>query len=389
MSSIDKIPNMSSRLLTIMATRYQDQDLVSDVATKYGLKQSSDLKDSTSSCRYVIPSFGWHPWFSHQLFDDTDPSASSVPGADASSEVIQKFKTEHYTSILTPSPEDPEFISQLPTPLSLASFLEDTRSRVGAHPIAMVGEIGIDKAFRLPEKWPQGAAPQDRDDSLTPGGREGRRLSPHTVAIPHQIAILQAQLKLAGELMVPVSIHGVQAHGVLYDAISACWKGHERDVLSKRERRRVAPNAENWSTSDESDDDEDDEYYQKMRALRRSKKKNQASKPFPPRICLHSFSGSVEVLKRYIKPQVPVDVYFSVSVVVNLGTASAHTKFAEVVAAIPDSRLLVESDLHVAGPDMDAALEDIYRRVCEVKGWDLKEGVEKIATNFNAFIFGH
>jgi len=397
MSSIASIPTMSTRLLAIMATRSQDQDLVGEVASKHGLKQPSELPSSYSdpSSRYVIPAFGWHPWFAHQLYHDDDPSAANVPGSDASPEAIREFKMKHYSAILTPPPKDPDFISQLPTPTPLASFLNATRSRVKSHPVALIGEIGIDKAFRLPEKWPDGTAPQDRNASLTtPGGREGRRLSPHTVSIPHQIAVLQAQLRLAGELQVPVSVHGVQAHGVLYDAISALWKGHEKDVLSKRERRRVAPNAEDWwSTSDESEfsnDEENDEYYQKMRALREKKKKERkaASKPFPPRICLHSFSGSVEVLKRYVKPQVPADVYFSLSTAVNLGAPSAHAKFAEVLAAIPDDRLLVESDLHAAGPDMDAALEDIYRRVCEAKRWELKDGVERIARNFKAFVFG-
>lgn len=381
MASVDGIPQMKARALTIMATRSQDQDLVASVASRLGLAARSAL--SRPGTTTVVPCFGWHPWFSHQLVDDRDPSSAPLP-ADSSEEAVQEFKTRHYTSILTPPPKDPAFIAQLPAPTPLSSFLDATRSRAAAHPVSLIGEVGLDKAFRLPDKWPEDAPP--RDASLTPGGREGRRLSPHGVAVGHQVAVLQAQLALAGELGLPVSVHGVQAHGVLYDAMAALWKGHERDVLSKRERRRVAPHAEDWSSSSEEEDDDGD-HRPKAKADREGQKKPDP-KPFPPRICLHSFSGSTEVLRRYLKPAVPADVYFSLSPAVNLATAAAAGRFAEAVRELRDDRILVESDLHQAGEPMDDALEEMYRRVCEVKGWGLREGVERIGRNYEAFVFG-
>ena len=54
----------------------------------------------------------------------------------------------------------------------------------------------------------------------------------------------------------------------------------------------------------------------------------------------------------------------------------------------PDDRILVESDLHVAGEAMDAALEAMYGKVCEVKGWELEEGIRRIGKNYEEFIFG-
>lgn len=384
MSSIASVPEMKARILTIMATRSQDQDLVSDVASKQGLTQRPSAGADVSG--RVVPSFGWHPWFSYQLVNDQDPSSATPPDSE-SEEAVHDFKTKHYTSVLAPPPQDPDFIAQLPAPTLLSTFLDSTRARASSHPVVLIGEIGLDKGFRLPGKWPAGAP---RDESLTPGGREGRRLSPHGVAMGHQVAVLKVQLGLAGELGLPVSVHGVQAHGVLYDAIAALWKGHERDVLSKRERRRVAPNAEDWSSSS-SDEDEDDTEPKASKPKPTEDKAGQKkveSKPFPPRICLHSFSGSTEVLRRYIKPQVPADIYFSLSTVVNLGTPSGAERFAEMVKEIPDERILVESDLHTAGPKIDEALEDMYRRVCEVKGWGLREGVERIGRNYEAFVFG-
>ena len=383
MASIAGIPQMKARGFAIMATRSQDQDLVTDVASKLGLVSRSALTSSDS--KSVVPSFGWHPWFSHQLLNDQDPSSISLPADSATEEAIHKFKTEHYSTILTPPPKDPSFIAQLPIPTTLSSFLDATRSRATAQPVALIGEVGLDKAFRLPEKWPEQRPP--RDASLTPGGREGRKLSPHSVSMRHQVAILQAQLRLAGELQLPVSIHGVQAHGVLYDAIGALWKGHEKDVLSGRQRKRVAPHAEDWSSSDEADEDEDHSKPKEAKTDRDIQKKGDP-KPFPPRICLHSFSGSTEVLRRYIKPAVPADVFFSLSTAVNLSTTHAAERFAEAVKEIPDDRILVESDLHSAGKEMDEALEDMYRRVCDGKGWELREGVERIGRNYETFVFG-
>ena len=384
MSSVATIPEMKARALTIMATRSQDQDLVSDVASKHGLTTRPSAAADASG--RVVPAFGWHPWFSYQLVNDQDPSAAAPPDSE-SEEAVQDFKTKHYASVLSPPPSDEAFISQLPTPTLLSTFLDATRARASSHGASLIGEIGLDKGFRLPDKWGAGAP---RDESLTPGGREGRRLSPHAVAMGHQVAVLKAQLGLAGELGLPVSVHGVQAHGVLYDAIAALWKGHERDVLSKREKRRVAPNAEDWSSSSSSDEDEDDAEPKlpKRKTVDEAGQKKVESKPFPPRICLHSFSGSTEVLRRYIKPQVPADVYFSLSTAINLSTPSGVERFAEMVKEIPDDRILVESDLHTAGPKMDDALEDMYRRVCEVKGWGLREGVEKVGRNYEAFVFG-
>ncbi|RSL89439.1 hypothetical protein CEP51_001186 [Fusarium floridanum] len=340
MSSLSDIPSMRASSLTIMATRAQDQQLVADAAA------------ATNPGKAIVPAFGWHPWFSHLLYDD-----NSTPGSVPD-------KVAHYAAVLQPEP-DAAFISSLPDPTPISSFIKSTRSLLDSHPKALVGEIGLDKAFRLPQAW----KPSDkasRDESLTPGGREGRLLSPHRVRMEHQRSILAAQLRLAAETRRAVSIHGVQAHGVLHETLAATWKGHEKEVITRRKRRLVAQGAEDFS----SDEDEDEE------------------KPYPPRICLHSFSGSVEVLKQYLHPAIPARIFVSLSSAVNLSTEATSTRTDEVLRALPDESILVESDLHIAGEDMDAALEEMYRHVCEVKGWELEDGVKRIAKNYNDFIHG-
>ncbi|PHH64620.1 hypothetical protein CDD81_4231 [Ophiocordyceps australis] len=372
MASLSHLASTRVSALAMMATRSQDQQLVASVAAEHPLDAAAYLEDggargsepynwseayeSGSRC-CVVPSFGWHPWFSHHLYDDGEGRAAAGATGRAA-------KMAHYRAILSPSPPD-DFIDALPTPLPLSCFISTTRNRLHDNPNALIGEVGLDKAFRLPEEAEAGS--DAGHDGLTPGTRHGRRLSPYRVNMAHQQAILSAQLRLAGEERRPVSVHGVQAHGVLYETLSACWKGQERRVLSRRQRRLVAAGAQ-----DESDDDNDDG----------------ETKPFPPRICLHSFSGSVEILRQWLHPSVPAKVFVSFSSAVNLGSEGGRARLDDVVRAVPDDRILVESDVHQAGPAMEAALEDMYRRVCRAKKWRLAEGVYLMRCNFDDFVFG-
>jgi Tat protein secretion system quality control protein TatD with DNase activity len=62
--------------------------------------------------------------------------------------------------------------------------------------------------------------------------------------------------------------------------------------------------------------------------------------------------------------------------------------FAALVRGVPDDVVLVESDMNVAGEEMDARMEDIVRRICKIKGWGLEEGVLRLGRNWRAFVFG-
>jgi len=375
MASVSLISEMGARSLTIMATRSQDQDLVASVA---------------SSHPKAIPSFGWHPWFSYQLYDDTVPAHQRTYNREA--EDLQAEKARHLASVLSPPPgEDDGFVADTPPLKSLSEFLSETRARLLAHPKALVGEIGLDKAFRLPQPWTPAADDQppppssDADAGITPGGREGRLLSPHRVTLGHQVSVLTAQLRLAAELGRAVSVHGVQAHGALLDALRALWKGHEREVISRRQKRMVAEGAEDeFDQSSASEDDDDDDEAGAAEAA--AAKKERQAKPYPPRICLHSFSGSAEMVRQYTDAHIPAAIFFSFSTAVNFSTPTGESKASDVIKACPDDRILVESDLHIAGDRMDAALEAMYRKVCEIKGWELKDGIERIGRNYREFV---
>ena len=373
--SIDRIATMKTRALTIMATRSQDQDLVADFADRVGIATDSfpQLKYTEREYKpqgHLIPCFGWHPWFSHHIYDDHSHSR----GCDSSGEELPS-KQEHYKFVISPSPkDDPEFIDSLPDPRSLSSLIHQTRAYLERYPLALVGEIGLDRAFRIPglEMTDNG---YEKDPALTPGGREGRRLSPYRVDMDHQRKVLKAQLNLAGEMQRAVSVHGVAAHGIVFETLQQTWRGFEKTVVSKREKKRnESQNAVHGD--DAGDDDASKEKHQESHSL----------KPFPPRICLHSYSGPPDTLRQYLHPSVPTVIFFSFSRLVNF--SSPTNKAVDVIRAVPNDRILAESDLHAAGAKMDDLLEDIVRTICEIKGWSLEDGVKQLASNWVHFISG-
>lgn len=350
MRNISIIPQMKTRCLTIMASREQDQSLVFQVASTYGVNCLADLGEETPN-RRVIPCFGWHPWFSHMMYDDTNTSEDIKKDRD--------FKINHYKSVLIPSPEDITFIESLPNPRSLKGFLQETKNYLEAFPTALVGEIGLDKSFRIPLKW-SSEYECSRNSDITPGTREGRCLSHYRVHMHHQKAVFRAQLRLAAEMRRPVSVHGVQAHGAVFDTFQDLWKEYKKQSRSNRKKISVQKkNQETQATVTES------------------------LPPYPPRICLHAYSGPVEFLKQYLDPKVPADIYFSFCALLNLPT----DKVIEVIKAVPEDRILVESDFDKASDDMDQLLEKMCRRICDNKEWSLEKGVEILGNNWRRFIF--
>ena len=358
MGQIDSIPAMRAKAVAVMATRSQDQHLVAEVAQKFGIKSRTPDSDGNFD-GHIIPCFGWHPWFSYQMYDDTDLGEPQ--------ELSAQEKSNHYRSALTPCPRDEEYISSLATPLSLSDFISKTRDYLKQFPYALVGEVGLDKSFRIPEEWtPQTKATRDR--AATPGSRDGRHLTPYRVNMEHQRKVLLAQLKLAAEMKRPVSVHGVAAHGYLYNTLEMTWKGHERKSPKNKMKAKLTKGLETMPIEGNKEG-----------------RLSPASPPYPPRICLHSYSGAADTLKQYFNRAVPADIYVSFSSAINL---SKSDKALEVIKAVPDKRILVESDLHIAGDEMDRRLEEMSRKICEVKGWNLQDGVRQLGENWVHFIFG-
>ncbi|OAL47598.1 Metallo-dependent hydrolase [Pyrenochaeta sp. DS3sAY3a] len=392
MSSISTIQNMKTRVLTVMATRAEDQDLVISAAKEHGIKASDPALWSREEC--IVPCFGWHPWFAHQMYISDDTTTSTHDGEEEiqHARLTSEAKIAHYQKVLHPhrpdplSPEDRTTFLSLPDPTSFPAFLATMKTNLLQHPYALVGETGLDRAFRIPESWSTTASAPiwaKRDTTLTPGGREGRRLTPFRCGPAHQKAVFVAQLRLAAELGRGVSVHGVQAHGLVYEALSELWKGCEREVVSRREQKKRGQDHPSVEA-----DIEDSSSNGSRKVGENVEKKGT---PFPPRICLHSYSGNASNFKQYLNPAIPARIFASFSTAINLSDAMGEETpkaFADIISAVPDHMLLVESDLHIAGEEMDKRLEDIVRRICTIKGWGLEEGVERLGRNWRAFVFG-
>jgi Tat protein secretion system quality control protein TatD with DNase activity len=313
------IDSKASGTLSAMATRPNDQIIVEGFA-----RDNPDL---------VVPFFGIHPWFAHLYKVDEEG--------------------EHHNSILKPAPSD-EFISHLPELHSWENYLKDLRSRLSANPKAQVGEIGLDKSFRLP--WHTNG---ERD----PAPR--RELSPYKTTQEHQIRLFADQCRIAGEFNRAISVHGVQCHGLVFTALQSLWKGHENKSKGHQKRQKKLLN-------DNPEEEEEDQA-------------KSTSLPYPPRICIHSASLPIETVKQYLHSTIPSKVYFSFSTVIN---ARYGQKLLDLISAIPEDRILIESDWHSEGSIRRSQLHDIARIVIHQKKWSIEEGIEKLEKNFFNFVNG-
>ncbi|KAJ8659731.1 hypothetical protein O0I10_004713 [Lichtheimia ornata] len=166
------IPQLKTGHITLMGVRQDDWDTVAQVA-----KQCPNNK--------CIPAFGLHPWFLHRVMVD------------------DKDKEAHYDAVLTSSNESEksEMISALDPPFPRDEWYNNLKQHLEAHPEAIVGEVGLDRAARL----------------LPGGAIEWHGVKPTSVqcTIEHQLQVLELQLQLAKELNRPMSVHCVQAQGHL------------------------------------------------------------------------------------------------------------------------------------------------------------------------------
>ncbi|KZV81012.1 Metallo-dependent hydrolase [Exidia glandulosa HHB12029] len=244
--------------LCAMSTNARDQELVERLAQQ--------------NPEHIVPCFGWHPWFSHHISIRPDVA-----------------KDEHYRLLLFPDESNASdekkaalkrLVALLPDPIPLDTFLDSLRRRLGAFDNAMLGEVGVDRIFRIPFA------------DYVAGGEIGRdRLSPFTVPVDHQLVILEAQLGVAVDMARNVSLHSVQASQITVDLLERMGKTH----------------GDKWKSIN---------------------------------IDLHSCTLSKDVLQRIMK--LHSNVYCSLSTAINVnGRSDNWQKLAE---ACPDNRLLIESD---------------------------------------------
>lgn len=108
-----------------------------------------------------------------------------------------------------------DLLGSLPEPRSLRNVLEDLESNLLAHPVALLGEVGLDRSFRIANK-PYPSPPP-------------RKLTPFSTPIAHQVTILEAQLDLAVKLKRNVSLHSVAAQQVTIELLQRMKDKHGLD----------------------------------------------------------------------------------------------------------------------------------------------------------------
>ncbi|CAE6450203.1 unnamed protein product [Rhizoctonia solani] len=185
---------------------------------------------------------GYHPWWSHRISTLDTP----LPTED------------HYRGLFNPNEKQEEafqtVLSSLPPPRPLKDVLEELRQNLQLAPSTMLGEVGIDRSFRV---------------RFSPNG--DTKLSPFTVPQEHQLAILEAQISIAVELGKNISLHSVKAseatielfknmrkrHGVAWEKINVdlhsctlsgeAWrsieKAHQNAYLSLSTAINIRPNS--------------------------------------------------------------------------------------------------------------------------------------------------
>lgn len=87
-------------------------------------------------------------------------------------------------------------------------MLDEVRANLASFPNAMLGEVGVDRVFRIPIDY--FASP--------------RILTPFHIPLSHQLAVLQAQMEVAVELGRNISIHSVKAQQATIDLLGAMKK---------------------------------------------------------------------------------------------------------------------------------------------------------------------
>ena len=248
---------------------------------------------------------GYHPWFSHWI--------SILPGST---------KEGHYRQLFSPSGKHQEMFERLlphlPDPIPLADVLTELRRNLSSFPHAMLGEVGLDRAARVPIKY--AATPRELTDFIVP--------------LQHQLAVLEPQIDLAVEFHRNISIHSVKSHQATLDLLSRMHQKHSS------EWQRISIDLHSCGLSVET--------WKAIEVL-----------------VLHLIA--LYNTASHCTQKCHLNVYMSLSTVIN-GRSSSHRTLIE---ACSPGRILVESDYHPVEQCAERTWEMVLT-VAEIKGWSVE-----------------
>ena len=143
-------------------------------------------------------------------------------------------KEEQYRALFLPPnpPPKPDLVAAferllpyLPDPTPLAEILPELRESFETFPNAMLGEVGIDRACRVPYRRP--ADPPYSDYAQTDANDDSpRALSPFAIPLEHQLRVLEAQLGVAVEMERNVSLHSARCQAATAELLDRMYKKH-------------------------------------------------------------------------------------------------------------------------------------------------------------------
>ncbi|KAI8927518.1 hypothetical protein BC831DRAFT_392205, partial [Entophlyctis helioformis] len=280
----------------------------------------------------IVPAFGVHPWHAERALPPHAAWAASAPGVG---ELASGDEVDDKGNGARDTPPDGLNGS------AASAWLARLRSLLKTYPQAIVGEIGLD-----------GVATDGRTGKLYP--------------MEQQLPVFDAQMAMAIALNRPVSIHAVHVHGRILEyframdqrcgRIRAAWK---QDLQRLQRKHRLEGN-----TTDAA------ELLPPPRL------------PCPPAIMMHSFTASPDIGRSLVRlPCIGSRFFFSFSMAVN----ARSKKFSERVQAIPDDRLLVESDLHDTAHVAEYMVA-VCRAVADIRGWTVDETIRRTTQNADAFL---
>lgn len=247
-------------------------------------------KISLDNPTIVQPCFGIHPWYTH-LFTIEDYSKEAIGYQLSDSEI----KSQHYSKIFNfikkVKIEDGDISSlpdllldNLPVPKNLYELIKEIELMIqenirnNENYEFMIGEIGLDKLFRIP--W-NGYLGNENEGLINTNSKfnSNSKFSNYQVSLNHQIIIYKEFLKLAIKYNKPVSIHCVKAHGILFDTTRSMIKIKDDKCIN---------------------------------------------------LCLHSYSGSIDQAKNWLKLY-KKNIFFSISEILNIKGGTRKEKEKEKI----------------------------------------------------------
>jgi len=106
------------------------------------------------------------------------------------------------------------------------------------------------------------------------------------------------------------------------------------------------------------------------------------TKILPP-VLWHSYTGSADMIEGLIRiPKIGRKFYFSFSSAINLNNSSK--KLDAAVVAVPEDRILIESDWHLTGHQYKSMIE-IVAFISKLRNWSPQQTIDITTRNANEF----